>query len=177
MCSLLYGHFIQCSCYWSTMHSVRPGLLGLCSFEMYAFVTLQYLRFPSRWCCFNLNATNLKNNNSPLQLERCWVICLKSPLSGGRTTSSTRASLSTRISCSPTICRPRPHLEDIRHLRRSSSWLLGSTRCSHISRISDLCYSCGKYAFVCNNLFCFPLRAHRSTAWTREHLCRTPTLT
>lgn len=70
--------------------------------------------------------------SSLMQLERFWVTCLRCPESGGRTTSSTRASPSTRTSCSATTCRPRPHLEDIRPLQRSSSWPRGSTRCSQL---------------------------------------------
>lgn len=70
--------------------------------------------------------------SSLVQLERFWVTCLRCPESGGRTTSSTRASPSMRTSCSATICRPRPHLEDIRPLQRSSSWPQGSTRCSQL---------------------------------------------
>lgn len=69
---------------------------------------------------------------SLVQLERFWVTCLRCPESGGRTTSSTRASPSMRTSCSATTCRPRAHLEDIRPLRRSSSWPRGSTRCSQL---------------------------------------------
>lgn len=67
-----------------------------------------------------------------VQLERCWATCSRCPASDERTTSSTRASLSMRIFCSATTCRPRPHLEDIRPLQPSSSWPQGSTRCSHI---------------------------------------------
>lgn len=110
---------------------------------------------------------------SPLQPERCWAICLRCLLSGARTMSSTRASLSTRTSCSATTCRPLLHLEDIRHLQLSSSWLQDLTRCLLILFI---CYSCEMCAFVWNDL-CYLVRAHHSTAWILKPLCRTPTLT
>lgn len=110
---------------------------------------------------------------SPLQPERCWAICLRCLLSGARTMSSTRASLSTRTSCSATTCRPLLHLEDIRHLQLSSSWLQDLTRCLLILFI---CYSCEMCAFVWNDL-CYLVRAHRSTVWILKPLCRTPTLT
>lgn len=67
--------------------------------------------------------------SSVVQLERFWVTCSRCPEFGGRTTSSTRASLSTKTSCSATTCRHLPHLEDTRPRRRSSSWPLASTRC------------------------------------------------
>lgn len=89
---------------------------------------LQKVFFPS--------LTNIWFSASCVQLERCWVTCSRCPESDERTTSSTRASLSTRIFCNATTCRPPLHLEDIRPLQPSSSWPLGSTRCSHIVRIS-----------------------------------------
>uniref|UniRef100_A0A3P8PJB6 Cytosol aminopeptidase domain-containing protein n=1 Tax=Astatotilapia calliptera TaxID=8154 RepID=A0A3P8PJB6_ASTCA len=70
-------------------------------------------------------------NYSP---ERCWAICLRCLLSGARTMSSTRASLSTRTSCSATTCRPLLHLEDIRHLQLSSSWLQDLTSTAWIPK-------------------------------------------
>lgn len=74
-----------------------------------------------------------------MQLETCWVTCLRCPESDERTTSSTRASLSMRIFCNATTCHPQLHLEDIRPLQPSSSWPQGSTRCTHIIRISYYC--------------------------------------
>ena len=76
---------------------------------------------------------------SLMQLERCWAMCSRFPPSDERTMSSTRASLSMRISCSATTCRPQLHLEDIRPLQPSSSWPQASTRCSHIFRMSHHC--------------------------------------
>lgn len=139
---------------------------------LYSGSVLEKALFPS-------SLTNTCCSSSLVQLERCWATCSRCPVSDERTTSSTRGSLSTRISCSATTCRPRLHLEDIRPLQLSSSWPQGWTRCSHVVRmryyLSVSMKNFNGRSAVIN--VCYYFHFQRSMVWILSNLCRTPTLT